>query len=245
MLNVLIACEESQTICKEFRKLGHNAFSCDIVSCSGGNPEWHFQQDCLEVIKNKGGKLQTGDSVYITDDWDLLIAHPPCTYLATSGAIWYYHPEDKHLPTEQRRPHPKFPNRKQDRENAIDFFMKLVNADVKHIAIENPVCIMSTYYRKPDQIIQPYQFGDRASKKTCLWLKNLPLLKPTKIVDAGEFVTFKTGKRMAKWFFDALHSKSAEERQRIRSKTFQGIAEAIATQWGAYVGGVKNANQTR
>ena len=116
-LNVLIACEESQRVCSEFRSLGHNAYSCDILKCSGGHPEWHFNQDVLEVIKNNGGVLETGESKFIEGTWDLMIAHPPCTYLAVSGARWYYHPEDKELPVEQRRPHPRFPNRIQDRED--------------------------------------------------------------------------------------------------------------------------------
>ena len=184
-LNVLIACEESQRVCSEFRSLGHNAYSCDILKCSGGHPEWHFNQDVLEVIKNNGGVLETGESKFIEGTWDLMIAHPPCTYLAVSGARWYYHPEDKELPVEQRRPHPRFPNRIQDREDGAAFFMSLANADIPFIAIENPVGIMNTRFRKPDQIVQPYHFGDSASKKTCLWLKNLPLLEYTNVVDSG------------------------------------------------------------
>lgn len=112
-MNVLIACEESQTVCAAFRKLGFNAYSCDLVECSGGHPEWHLLGDALDVIKNNGGITQDGKHV-VVDKWHLMIAHPPCTYLTSSGAKWYYHPEDKHLPIEDRRPHPKFPNRKQD-----------------------------------------------------------------------------------------------------------------------------------
>ena len=152
VLNVLVACEESQRVCMEFRKLGHNAFSCDILKCSGGHPEWHFNQDVLEVIKNKGGMLETGEEFYIDGKWDLMVAHPPCTYLAVSGAKWYYHPDDKHLPVEERRPHPNFPNRAQDREDGANFFMALANADIEHIAIENPVGIMNSRFRKPDQV---------------------------------------------------------------------------------------------
>lgn len=235
-INVLIACEESQTVCKEFRALGFNAFSCDILESSGGHPEWHFKQDVLEVIKNKGGTLETGEQYFIEGKWSLMIAHPPCTYLAVSGARWYYHPEDKDLPFEQRRPHPKFPNRQQDKKDAIEFFMALANADIEYIAVENPVGIMNTTYRKPDQIVQPYHFGDAASKSTCLWLKGLPLLDPTDIVDAGEYVTFKSGKRVAKWYADALtNSKTTEERRTLRSKTFTGFAKAIAQQWGDFI----------
>lgn len=232
ILNVLVACEESQRVCSEFRRLGHNAFSCDLLECSGGHPEWHFHQDVLKVIENKGGVLQTGEEYYIEGDWDLMIAHPPCTFLAVSGARWYYHPDDKDLPMEQRRPHPRFPNRAQDREEGADFFMKLVNAPIEHIAVENPVGIMNTRYRKPDQVVQPYFFGDEASKSTCLWLKNLPLLEKTNVVGTGEWVYLSSGKKLPKWYSDALtKAKSAEERRNLRSKTFPGFAKAMAEQW--------------
>ena len=232
ILNVLVACEESQRVCSEFRRLGHNAYSCDLLKCSGGHPEWHFHQDVLEVIKNRGGKLETGDELYIDGEWDIMIAHPPCTFLAVSGAKWYYHPDDKDLPLNQRRPHPRFPNRAQDRQEAIEFFLKLAHADIKHIAIENPVGIMNSKFRKPDQIVQPYHFGDSASKKTCLWLKNLPPLEYTDVVDPGEFIEFESGRRLAKWYSDGLtKTKTAEERRIWRSKTFPGFAKAIAEQW--------------
>lgn len=235
-LNVLIACEESQRVCNEFRRLGHNAYSCDILDCSGGHPEWHFKQDVLEVIKNKGGTLQTGEKVEIKGNWDLMIAHPPCTYLAVSGAKWFYHPDDKDLPIEKRRPHPKFPNRAKDREDGIKFFLALANADIKYIAIENPIGIMSKKFRKPDQIVQPYFFGDHASKATCLWLKNLSKLKPTNMVDKGEFIKFGSGKSLPKWYSDALtKAKTPEERRTLRSKTFPGFAKAIAEQWSKEV----------
>lgn len=236
VLNVLVACEESQRVCNEFRKLGHNAYSCDLLKCSGGHPEWHFNGDVLEIIKNKGGKLQNGENCYIDGKWDIMIAHPPCTYLAVSGARWFYHPDDKDLPIEQRRPHPKFPNRAQDREDGVNFFMELANANIEHIAIENPIGIMSKRYRKPDQVVQPYFFGDSASKSTCLWLKNLKPLKPTNIVDKGEFVELSSGKRLPKWYSDALSkAKSADERRTMRSKTFPGFAKAIAEQWSKEV----------
>ncbi len=234
--NILIACEESQRVCTEFRKLGFNAYSCDILPCSGGHPEWHFKQDVLQVIKNKGGILETGKEYFIEGEWDLMVAHPPCTFLAVSGAKWFYHPDDKDLPIDQRRPHPNFPNRAKEREEAAKFFLKLAKANIKHIAIENPVGIMNTRFRKPNQIVQPWQFGDSASKKTCLWLKNLPLLVPTDIVDPGEYIEFGSGRRLAKWYSDGLtKTKTPEERRIWRSKTFPGFAKAIAEQWGAYL----------
>jgi len=218
-MRVLVACEESQTITKEFRKLGHEAFSCDLLPCSGGHPEWHYQCDVFEVI-DKG--------------WDLMIAHPPYTFLAGSGAQWLSHPEDKELPFDDRRPHPKYPNRRQDMIDSVEFVKALYNSDIKHIAIENPVGLLSSKWRKADQIIQPYMFGDEATKTTCLWLKNLPHLLPTKIVGKGERTVFASGKSHPKWYADALkNAKTKEERQTLRSKTFQGIAEAIANQWGS------------
>lgn len=215
-MKVLIACEESGTVRDAFIAKGHDAMSCDILPTSKPGP--HYQGSVLDILN---------------DGWDMMIAHPPCTYLAVSGAQWYYHPEDKHLPKEERRPHPKYPNRQQDRTEAVEFFMGLANAPIPRIAIENPVCIISTAWRKPDQIIQPWMFGDEATKTTCLWLKDLPLLQPTNIVGKGERVIFKSGKSHPKWYADALrNSKTKEERQALRSKTFQGIADAMAEQWG-------------
>lgn len=231
-MKILIACEESQAVAKAFRKRGHQAYSCDILPCSGGHPEWHIMGDVSELIKTGKGKLETG-KLKQCKKWDMMIAHPPCTYFAVSGAKWFYHPEDKHLPTSERRPHPKFPNRKKEQKESFKFFMSLANAPIDKIAIENPVGFISSFWRKPDQIIQPYQFGVSASKKTCFWLKNLPLLKPTKIVDPGERIYFKSGKSQPKWYSDALvKSKSTEERRTMRSKTFKEIADAIADQWG-------------
>lgn len=216
-MKVLIACEESQAVTKEFRRLGAEAFSCDILPCSGGHPQWHFQDDVFNVIE-KG--------------WDMLIAFPPCTYLSVSGAQWYYHPDDKNLATELRRPHPKYPNRIKDRQDASDFFIRLYNSSIKHIAIENPVGIMNTTFVKPTQIIQPWMFGDEATKTTCLWLKNLPQLTPTNIVGKGERTVFASGKSHPKWYADALvKAKTPEERRNLRSKTFPGIAKAMAEQW--------------
>jgi hypothetical protein len=211
-MKVLIACEESQAVTKEFRKLGHEAYSCDILPCSGGYPEWHYQQDVFEVI-DKG--------------WDLMIAHPPCTFLAVSGARHLYN-KDGSINKERER----------ERDLALQFVQKLMNANISKIAIENPISVISSHIRKPDQIIQPYWFGDSASKSTCLWLKNLPKLEPTNIVSKGEFkhwIDKKTGKtkRQALWYYEALQkAKNAAERRSLRSKTFKGIAEAMANQWG-------------
>ena len=219
-MKILVACEESQAVTIELRKLGHEAYSCDIVEQSGGHDEWHIKEDVIPLL-NGNCKFKTVDGIKheINSKWDMIIAFPPCTDLCVSGA--------RHFAKKQA-------DGRQQR--SIDFFMKFVNADCDKIAIENPIGIMSTKYRKPDQIIQPWQFGDKYSKSTCLWLKNLPLLVPTKIVEKGEFIEWidKNGKkkRQAKWFYEALrNSKNAEERAKIRSKTFPGIANAMATQW--------------
>lgn len=219
-MRILVACEESQNVTNELRKLGHEAYSCDIQMHSGSHDEWHICQDVLPLL-NGFCKFKTVDGNYheINSKWDMIIAFPPCTDLCVSGA--------RHFAKKQAD---------GTQQRSIDFFMKFVNADCDRIAIENPIGIMSTKYRKPDQIIQPWQFGDKYSKSTCLWLKNLPLLVPTKIVEKGEFIEWidKNGKkkRQAKWFYEALkNSKNAEERAKIRSKTFPGIANAMATQW--------------
>lgn len=233
-MNILVACEESQAVCKAFREKGHCAFSCDLLSCSGGHPEWHYQGDMFDIIVNRGGTLQNRKKYFLDGDWDIMIAHPPCTYLSVSGAKWYYHPDDSNLPIAERRPHPLYPNRAADREEAVQFFMSVASVGIKKIAIENPVGIMSTRWRKPDQIIEPWQFGDEASKKTCLWLKNLPRLVPTKIVGKGAFVISRNGNKSPKWYTDIFFSGvSAEERRTLRSKTFPGIAKAMAVQWAA------------
>jgi site-specific DNA-cytosine methylase len=198
-MRVLLACEESQAVTKEFRALGHEAYSCDILPESGGHPEWHIQKDVIEVLK---------------EDWDMIIAFPPCTHLASSGAAWF---EAKRADGRQQA--------------AIDFFMIFANHPCEKIAIENPVGVMSSNYRKPDQIIQPWQFGDAYSKRTCLWLKGLPQLESTEIVDAGEMITYESGRTMPKWYADAWKLSPAE-RSKARSKTFPGIAKAMANQWG-------------
>lgn len=217
-LKVLVACEESQAVTKAFREFGHEAFSNDLKSCTGGHPEWHLQGDALKIINDR--------------DWDLLIAHPPCTYVAGSSVQWLSHPEDRDLPFADRRPHPKYPNRRKDMQESIEFAIALHDCKIPKVCIENPIGLLSSAWRKPDQIIQPYMFGDEATKSTCLWLKNLPKLVPTKMVGKGERTTYKSGKSMPKWYADALSAKSPEERRTLRSKTFLGIANAMAMQWG-------------
>jgi hypothetical protein len=210
-MKVLIACEESQAVTKAFRELGHEAYSCDILPCSGGHLEWHLQGDIFGFI-NQG--------------WDLMIAHPPCTYLSVSGA--------RHLYNKDKSPNLE---RYKNQAEALYFVRKLMDTDIQRIAIENPISVISSHIRKPDQIIQPYWFGDSASKSTCLWLKNLPKLQPTNIVSKGEFkewVDKKSGKvkRQALWYYEALQqSKTPQERRTLRSKTFIGIAKAMANQW--------------
>ena len=219
MKPILIGCEESQTITKAFRAKGYEAYSCDLEPCTGGHPEWHIQHNLLDVIRD--------------DCWGMMIAHPPCTYLAVSGVQWLSHPDDKHLPFEARRPHPKYPNRRKDMREALRFFKELYLAPIPRVCIENPVGLVNTWWRKPTQIIQPYQFGDSASKKTCLWLQNLPTLEHTNVVDPGERRVYKSGKSHPKWWADIKDSaKTDKERRALRSKTFEGIANAIVDQWG-------------
>lgn len=197
-MRVLLACEESQAVCIEFRKLGHEAYSCDLLPCSGGHPEWHRQEDVLEVLKEK---------------WDLVVAFPPCTHLAVSGAR---HFEEK---------------RRDGRQQAgVEFFIEFTRLECPW-AIENPIGIMSKLYRKPDQIIQPWQFGDEAQKSTCLWLNRLPKLVATEIVGRGEFHVTKGGNKLPKWY----NLPPSENRNNLRSKTFLGIARAIASQWSVPV----------
>jgi hypothetical protein len=202
-MKVLIACEFSGTVRDAFAALGHHAVSCDIMPTD--RPGNHYQGDVMDIIN---------------DNWDLMIAFPPCTHLAVSGA--------KHFAKKQAD------GRQQQ---GIDFFMSLANSKIPHYAIENPVGIMSTKFRKPDQIIQPWQFGDEAQKTTCLWLKELPKLQPTKLVSKGEFYVSPSGKRMPTWSHDvAINGKkigyNTLEIKKIRNKTFQGIADAMAAQWG-------------
>lgn len=202
-MRILVACEESQAVTIELRRLGHEAYSCDIQDCSGGHPEWHIKGDALELLKMK---------------WDMLIAFPPCTHLAVSGA--------RHFAKKQAD------GRQQE---AIDFFMKFVNANCPRIAVENPIGIMSSKYRKPNQIIQPYMFGDHARKSTCLWTKGLPPLVATNVVDPGEICKGGFSKGASA---DCARDENGKilawndpRTARIRSKTFPGIARAMAEQW--------------
>jgi len=198
-MKALIACEESQAVTIELRKLGIEAFSCDILPCSGGHPEWHIKGDAIKETE--------------FGDYGLVIAFPPCTHLAVSGARWF---------AEKRK--------SGEQQLAIDFFLYFTSIQWPHVAIENPIGIMSTIYRKPDQIIQPWQFGHGETKATCLWLKNLPLLTPTKIVEGRE-------NRIH-------HMPPSKDRSQLRSKTYKGIAEAMATQWGNYIKSINIQHNT-
>lgn len=208
-MKVLIACEESQEVCKAFRARGHEAYSCDIQTPSGGHPEWHILGDALTALE--GGRIVTMDgATHEVGKWDLLIAHPPCTHLSVSGARWF---------TEGKKPLSlKF--------EAAAFFMQFIEADIPRIAVENPVCVMSTLYRKPDQIIHPWQFGHMEQKTTCLWLKGLPLLVETdNVKDAMQKIPLKQRERLH-------YLPPSKDRAKLRSKTFPGIAKAMAEQWG-------------
>ena len=222
VMNVLVACEESQRVTIEFRKLGHQAYSCDLLDCSGNHPEWHIKKD-VTVLLNGDCIFNTVDGAEheISGKWDMIIAFPPCTYLTVTGNRWFNYEKYGN----------KAIQRMLDRNDAIKFFMTIANADCDKIAIENPVGIMSTKWRKPDQIIQPFEFGDAYEKRTCLWLKGLQKLIPTKIVDIPDRIQLKSGKTMAKWYVEAGHLPK-EQRALVRSKTFPGIAKAMAEQWG-------------
>jgi len=209
MMKVLIACEESQTVCKAFRKLGHEAFSCDILPCSGGHPEWHIQDDVLK---------------HLNDGWDLMIAHPPCTYLSNAGACWLFRGGKLNQ------------ERYKNGLKAKEFFMKLLNANIPHIMVENPVASKIFKLPKYNQIIQPYQFGEPYSKKTCLWLKNLPKLKPTKIITDGITQWVNGGSKKADGTHRSESARAATFRDsKTKSKTFDGIAKAMAEQWAVEI----------
>jgi len=205
MGKVLVACEESQAVTIELRKLGIEAYSCDIKPSSGGHPEWHAEADVREALKSK---------------WDMIIAFPPCTHLAVSGARW-------------------FPEKIKDgrQQQGIDFFMLFAGIDCERVIIENPVGIMSTLWRKPDQIIQPWMFGDLATKTTCLWLKGVPpLIQERHIKPELEYHDMPGGKRMQMWMYKVRCRPSKNgERASLASKTFPGMARAMAQQWGKYV----------
>ena len=231
-----MACEESQRVCIEFRNKGHEAYSCDIIKCSGGHPEWHIMEDVLPLL-NGNCEFRTVDGALhkVSGKWDMIIAFPPCTHLAVSGAAWF---EKKREDGRQK--------------DGIEFFCKFMEADCNNIVIENPIGIISGDYiskwfpeladkydlpKKPTQIIHPWMFGDNYSKSTCLWIKGLPQLIPL-VTEQPELEWFelfdrKTGKkkRQPKWYADAWHLPS-EERAKVRSKTFPGIAKAMADQWG-------------
>lgn len=227
-MKILVACEESQRVCIEFRKKGHEAYSCDILECSGDHPEWHIKDNVLPLLngycdfKTSDGKIHNIDS-----EWDMIIAFPPCTHLATSGAG---HFEKKRKDGRQKE--------------AIDFFYSFVNAKCKKIAIENPIGIISGNYikkffnidpLKPSQIIQPWQFGDNVGKSTCLWLKGLPLLIPEITerppAEYHERISKKGKKKRQEMWFYKTRCMPYKDRSRITSKTFPGIARAMAEQW--------------
>jgi len=205
-MRIIVGCEFSQVITKAFREQGHEAYSCDLLPTEG-NPDWHIQNDVLK---------------HLHENWDLAIFHPECTYLTVSGNRWM-------KPEYQKR----FPDRPQQRKEAIEFFMKLVNAPIPKIAIENPIGIMSTVYRKPDQIIQPWQFGHPETKATCLWLKGLPKLAPTNIVTPEYIIGKKDGKKYSRIHYMTAKSFGKDiNRKKERSRSYPGIGKAMAAQWG-------------
>lgn len=226
-MKVLVACECSQTVCKEFRALGHEAYSCDIEDQYGGHPEWHIKGDCLGILEG-GQMFKTADgSAHNIDKWDLIIAHPPCTYLSNAATRSH---SLKGATLEQINA------RTQKRIQAQDFFMKFANVNCDRVAIENPVGVMNTVYRKPDQIIEPYQFAESeedtenyVTKRTCLWLKGLNELKKNDLPkpdNAKLYGRHPSGK--ARCWEEMVKG----DRSTVRSKTFRGIAKAMAEQWG-------------
>ena len=228
-MNIIVGCEESQVVCKAFRENGHNAFSCDILECSGGHPEWHIQGDVLPLLNGRCTfETMDGTSHTIEGRWDMIIGHPPCTYLTVAGNRYF----------NVDRYGDKARERIKNAEEAADFFMQFINADCDKIAVENPVGRMNTLYRKPDQIIHPYYFGHPVSKKTCLWLKNLPPLKSTNIVEP-EIIHSKGksgGYSGPSWYVTDENGKILSWKDprtaRARSKTYEGIGLAMANQWG-------------
>lgn len=227
-MKILVACEESQAVTIELRKLGHEAYSCDIIDCSGGKPEWHIKQDVLPLLNGKCSFKTCDDTVHTIDDkWDMIIAFPPCTFLTNTGNRWFdviaygYSAQ----------------TRWSERCKAIVFFLSIAFADCERIVIENPIGCMSTYYRKPDQIIHPYYFAESQDdvncerKSTCLWLKGLAPLK-YEIKFEPRVVHYKNGKGTdSPWHMNTMKLPPAE-RAKARSKTFPGVAKAMAEQWG-------------
>ena len=229
-MKVLIACEESQTVCKAFRERGHEAYSCDIVDCSGDHPEWHIKQDVLPLLNGHCSFVtQNGEHVTIEGRWDLIIAHPPCTYLTNVAT--------RHFSLRCTSAE-KVVKRWEERAKAVVFFMQCMLADCDHVAVENPVGFMSNAYRKPDQIISPYMFADSVNdtenyvtKATCLWLKGLPTLKTNSLPRPNNrelFGVLPSGK--AKTWEDTSCRKGGASKH--RSKTFSGIAKAMVEAWG-------------
>lgn len=212
-MKVLVACEESQRVCTEFRKIGHEAYSCDIEPCSGGHPEWHIQDDVLPLLNGNCDFITVnGDTHHLIGKWDLIIAHPPCTYLSNAGARFLY---PKGVLNEDRLKLGLV---------AKEFFMKIYNADCEKIAVENPIPSKVYGLPKYTQTIQPYEFGHPYQKKTCLWLKGLKPLQPTDVLPKEKRQSTKIA---GNWF-----NKGGKERQKNRAKTFSGIAKAMAEQWG-------------
>lgn len=220
-MNVLIACEESQRVCLAFREKGHNAFSCDIQECSGCYPEWHIKDNVLKVLNGKCTfTTENGETHDIQGKWDLIIAHPPCTRLCNSGQRWLYWGSNEYQ--EKKR---------KEQKQAVEFFMLFVNADCEKIAIENPTGIMSTIYRKPDCKYNPYDFeGETECKNTCLWLKGLPPLIPTRKTPLP-----KVERTQGIWkghFNGKCYAWNSPECAKLRSQTPIGVAKAMAEQWG-------------
>ena len=234
-MNVLVACEESQAVCKAFREKGHNTFSCDIQPCSGGHPEWHIQTDVLTILNPTTHYEQGYDEYWdgicfytenafhrIKGKWDLIIAHPPCTYMSKAGARWMY-------PTAGNIS----PERLAKAMKAKEFFIAILNADCDRIAIENPRPLKVVDLPKPSQVIQPYQFGHPYSKATCLWLKGLPPLEPTEVLtEYKPYCPSNTGGVTRGQSYNKGGAIRAADDGVNRSKTFEGIAKAMAQQWG-------------
>lgn len=219
-MKVLVACEESQRVCNAFRKLGHEAYSCDIIECSGGHPEWHILGDALNVINGNCDFItQDGEKHAIIGKWDLLIAHPPCTYLTNASAV------------RMRVKGEIVPERYAKAMEAKEFFMRFINADCDRICVENPVPLKIVNLPPYTQIIQPWQFGHPYSKRTCLWIKGLPKLEPTNIITEGVQPYVNGGCKDAHGNYRKFQGRK-ERDPKTRSKTFEGIAEAFASQWG-------------
>ena len=221
-MKVLIACEESQTVCKAFREKGHEAYSCDIQEPSGGHPEWHILGDALKAIQ--GGIVETMDGeTHEIGQWDMLIAHPPCTYLTAASAIRLFNPDHSI----------KDPERERKGWQAKEFFLKILNSEVGKIAVENPVPLKRFELPAYSQIIEPYMFGDPWKKRTCLWIKGLQNLKPTNIVEPlGLWVGATSGRKNGTGRVKSGYILKSNRDQKTRSKTFPGIAQAMAEQWG-------------